>query len=90
MNLDDVLLGFQVALGLENLLYVFIGVLIGMIVGILPGLGPAPTIALMLPLTYVIPAESAIVMSAGIYYGASTAAPSPPCCCDSPAKRQAW
>lgn len=70
MNLDDVLLGFQVALGLENLLYVFIGVLIGMIVGILPGLGPAPTIALMLPLTYVIPAESAIVMLAGIYYGA--------------------
>lgn len=70
MNLEDVLLGFQVALGWQNLIYVFIGVLIGMIVGVLPGLGPAPTIALMLPLTYVLPADSAIVMLAGIYYGA--------------------
>ncbi|AWB90203.1 tripartite tricarboxylate transporter permease [Salinibacterium hongtaonis] len=70
MNFEEVLLGFQVALSLQNLLYVFIGVVIGMVVGILPGLGPAPTIALMLPLTYVLPADSAIVMLAGIYYGA--------------------
>ncbi|GAB3158250.1 tripartite tricarboxylate transporter permease [Micromonospora sonneratiae] len=64
------LLGFEVAFQPENLLYVFIGVVVGMVVGILPGLGPAPTIALMLPLTYVLPPAGAVLMLAGIYYGA--------------------
>ena len=70
MDLGDALGGFAVALQPLNLLFVFLGVLIGMVVGVLPGLGPAPTIALMLPLTYVMPTEGAIVMLAGIYYGA--------------------
>lgn len=70
MNFGDLLGGFAVALEPMNILYVFVGVLIGMIVGVLPGLGPAPTIALMLPLTYVMPPAGAIVMLAGIYYGA--------------------
>ena len=70
MDFSDVLYGFQVALQPENLLFALIGVVIGMIIGILPGLGPPATIALMLPLTYVIPPEAAIIMVAGIYYGA--------------------
>ncbi|MFD1323867.1 tripartite tricarboxylate transporter permease [Micromonospora sonneratiae] len=70
MNFGDLLLGFEVAFQPENLLYVFIGVVVGMVVGILPGLGPAPTIALMLPLTYVLPPAGAVLMLAGIYYGA--------------------
>ncbi len=70
MDINGVLEGFSVALQPINILFVFIGVLLGMIVGVLPGLGPAPTIALMLPLTYVLPPEAAIVMLAGIYYGA--------------------
>lgn len=67
---QSVISGFEVALQPVNLLYVFGGVLIGMIIGVLPGLGPAATIALLLPLTYVIPPESAVIMLAGIYYGA--------------------
>ncbi|KAM9862950.1 hypothetical protein ACI1US_01190 [Leucobacter sp. BZR 635] len=70
MDMNGVLEGFAVALQPINILFVFVGVLLGMIVGVLPGLGPAPTIALMLPLTYVLPTEAAIVMLAGIYYGA--------------------
>jgi putative tricarboxylic transport membrane protein len=70
MDFSDVLYGFQVALQPENLLFALIGVVIGMVIGILPGLGPPATIALMLPLTYVIPPEAAIIMVAGIYYGA--------------------
>lgn len=70
MDINGVIEGFSVALQPINLLFVFVGVLLGMVVGVLPGLGPAPTIALMLPLTYVLPSEAAIVMLAGIYYGA--------------------
>lgn len=70
MDFADLLGGFVVALQPMNILYVFIGVVLGMVVGVLPGLGPAATIALMLPITYVMPAEGAIVMLAGIYYGA--------------------
>ena len=61
--------GFQVALQPENLLAVTIGVLVGMSVGVLPGLGPAATIAILLPLTYAMEPTSAIIMLAGIYYG---------------------
>lgn len=67
---QSVISGFEVALEPINLLYVVGGVLIGMVIGVLPGLGPAATIALLLPLTYVIPPESAVIMLAGIYYGA--------------------
>ncbi len=70
MDFTDVLYGFQVALQPSNLLFALVGVVVGMVVGILPGLGPPATIALMLPLTYVIQPEAAIIMVAGIYYGA--------------------
>jgi putative tricarboxylic transport membrane protein len=65
-----VLYGFQVALQPINLLYCFVGVLIGTLVGVLPGLGPAAAIALLLPSTFAASPVSAIIMLAGIYYGA--------------------
>lgn len=68
--LDPVIQGFDVALAPKNLFYVFLGCVIGMVIGVLPGLGPVPTIALLLPLTYEIEPASAVIMLAGIYYGA--------------------
>ena len=62
--------GFQVALLPSNLFYCFIGVLIGTLVGVLPGLGPPAAIALLLPTTFHTSPVSAIIMLAGIYYGA--------------------
>ena len=68
---NDLLLGFSVALSAWNLLYCFVGVLVGTFVGVLPGVGPLVTIAVLLPMTFGLPAEGAIIMLAGIYYGAS-------------------
>src|SRR5215217_2794711 len=67
---EPVLNGFGVVLEPANLLYCLVGVLIGMLIGVLPGLGPAATIAILLPLTYGIEPVSAIIMLAGIFYGA--------------------
>src|SRR4051794_27011954 len=53
-----------------NLLYCLIGVVIGMLIGVLPGLGPAAPIAILLPLTYNVEPVTAIIMLAGIFYGA--------------------
>src|SRR5262245_6302842 len=61
-------LGFSVALSLQNLLWCFLGVLLGTLVGVLPGIGPVATIAMLLPFT--LPPVSALIMLAGIYYGA--------------------
>ena len=63
-------LGFETALSPWNLLYCFIGCLLGTAVGVLPGLGPIATIAMLLPLTFSLPPVSALIMLAGIYYGA--------------------
>src|SRR5262249_9898818 len=62
--------GFAVALLPFNLLYCFLGALLGTLVGVLPGLGPVATIAMLLPATFTLPPESALIMLAGIYYGA--------------------
>jgi putative tricarboxylic transport membrane protein len=62
--------GFATALQPLNLAYCFLGVLLGTLVGVLPGLGPVATIAMLLPATFALPAESALIMLAGIYYGA--------------------
>ncbi len=62
--------GFGVALTLGNLMYCFFGVLLGTLIGVLPGIGPVPTIAMLLPITYALPPVSALIMLAGIYYGA--------------------
>ncbi len=62
--------GFSIALTGTNILFAFLGALIGTAVGVLPGLGPSATIALLLPLTYVISSPvTAIIMMAGIFYG---------------------
>ena len=63
-------LGFGVALSPLNLLYCFMGVLLGTLIGVLPGIGPVATIAMLLPVTFTLPPVSALIMLAGIYYGA--------------------
>jgi len=63
-------LGFEVALSWANLLYCFVGVFLGTLIGVLPGLGPAATIGMLLPITFNLPTVSALIMLAGIYYGA--------------------
>lgn len=68
--LQPVLDGFGVVADPTNLLYCLLGVVIGMLVGVLPGLGPAATIAILLPLTYGVEPVTAVILLAGIFYGA--------------------
>ncbi|MDT0277556.1 tripartite tricarboxylate transporter permease [Blastococcus goldschmidtiae] len=70
MDFAPVLDGFTVVLEPTNLLYCLIGVVVGMLVGVLPGLGPAATIAILLPVTIGVEPVTAIIMLAGIFYGA--------------------
>ncbi|WP_127751937.1 tripartite tricarboxylate transporter permease [Devosia sp. 1566] len=63
-------LGFSVALDPINIFYCFIGVLLGTLVGVLPGIGPTATIAMLLPITFSLSPATALIMLAGIYYGA--------------------
>ena len=64
-------LGFATALSFDNLFYCFVGVLLGTLIGVLPGLGPLATIAMLLPITYkMTDPTTALIMLAGIYYGA--------------------
>ena len=63
-------LGFGVAFTAQNLVYAFVGCLLGTLIGVLPGIGPLATIAMLLPATYSLPSVSALIMLAGIYYGA--------------------
>ena len=67
---DNLALGFGVAFTFQNLVYCFIGCLLGTLIGVLPGIGPVATIAMLLPATYALPPVSALIMLAGIYYGA--------------------
>jgi TctA family transporter len=67
---DHLLFGFGVAFSLQNLLYCFVGVLVGTLIGVLPGIGPLATIAMLLPLTFNVSPVAALIMLAGIYYGA--------------------
>lgn len=69
-TLDQLIFGFGIALTPENLLFVFVGVLAGTVIGILPGLGPMSAIALMIPIAFGMDPTSAIIMLAGVYYGA--------------------
>jgi len=62
--------GFAVALQPLNLLWCLVGVLLGTVIGVMPGLGPPATIAMLLPLTFLMNPASAMIMLAGIYYGA--------------------
>lgn len=69
--ISNLMLGFDTALSLQNILYCTIGVTIGTLIGVLPGMGPVATVAMLLPATYALPPTSALIMLAGIYYGAS-------------------
>jgi TctA family transporter len=68
--LHSIALGFATALTWQNLLYCFVGVFVGTVIGVLPGLGPVPTISLLLPFSFTMNVASAVIMMAGIYYGA--------------------
>ena len=67
---DNLALGFGVAFTFQNLIYAFVGCLLGTLIGVLPGVGPVATIAMLLPATYALPPVAALIMLAGIYYGA--------------------
>ena len=68
--LHNLAFGFQHALTVQNILFCAMGCAVGTLVGLLPGLGPLATISLLLPLTYSLPTGGALIMLAGIYYGA--------------------
>ena len=68
--INNLALGFGVAFTPINLLYAFIGCILGTLIGVLPGIGPVATIAMLLPATYALPPVAALIMLAGIYYGA--------------------
>ncbi|MGE0419541.1 MAG: tripartite tricarboxylate transporter permease, partial [Acetobacteraceae bacterium] len=62
-------LGLSVALTVQNLFWCLVGAIVGTAIGVLPGVGPVATMALLLPVTYYLPPEGALIMLAGIYYG---------------------
>ena len=68
--LNNLYIGFQTSLSLINLWYAFLGAMLGTLIGVLPGLGPIATIAMLLPSMYSLEPTSALIMLAGIYYGA--------------------
>src|ERR671930_2025185 len=68
--LQHLAIGLDVAITWSNLGYCFVGVVLGTIIGVLPGLGPVATIAMLLPATFTLPAESSLIMLAGISYSA--------------------
>ena len=67
---DFLMQGFSIALSPINLLWALVGCLVGTLIGVLPGIGPTSGIAILLPLTTVLPPTSAIIMMAAIFYGA--------------------
>ncbi|MDR0441726.1 MAG: tripartite tricarboxylate transporter permease [Candidatus Accumulibacter sp.] len=68
--LGNLLMGFGVAATASNLAYCFIGVTLGTLIGVLPGIGPSATLAMLLPMTFGLPATTSLIMLAGIFYGA--------------------
>ncbi len=67
---SGLLQGFAVSLTWPNVLYCFIGVTVGTLIGVLPGIGPVATLSLLIPITFSMSPASAIIMLAGVYYGA--------------------
>jgi len=68
--LDNLVLGIQTAFTFENLLWCFVGVLVGTVIGLMPGLGSTTGVAILIPLTLAFEPVTALIMLAGIYYGA--------------------
>nr|WP_238665644.1 tripartite tricarboxylate transporter permease [Paenalcaligenes niemegkensis] len=71
MMIENLTLGIQTAFHLENFMYAFLGVFIGNLVGVLPGIGTLAAISMILPITYGLSPIAALMMLAGLYYGAS-------------------
>src|SRR2546427_2566447 len=67
---NNLVMGFGVAITPIHLLYALIGCLLGTLIGVLPGIGPVATIAMLLPITFNLSPVAALIMLAGIYYGA--------------------
>lgn len=67
--IDNILIGFEAALSVENLIWCFIGVFLGTVIGILPGLGSATGVAILIPVTLTLDPLTALIMLAGIYHG---------------------
>ena len=78
MDFNGLLLGFSIALTPTNLLFAFVGVFLGTVIGALPGIGPSAGVAVLLPVTFGMSPVTAIIMLAGIYYGAMYGGPLPP------------
>lgn len=68
--LSNLALGFATAATVYNLTYCFVGVFLGTFIGVLPGVGPLAAVAMLLPVSFYLPPETALVMLAGVYYGA--------------------
>ncbi len=68
--IDNLMLGLNIAVSLENVFFCFVGVLLGTLIGVLPGIGAVATMAMLLPLTFHLPPVSSLIMLAGIFYGA--------------------
>src|SRR3989442_12104141 len=76
--LANLWMGFHVAANPYNVLFCLLGALVGTVVGVLPGIGTVATIAMLLPITFGLPPVGALIMLAGIYYGAQYGGPTPP------------
>src|SRR3989454_12254281 len=70
MGIENILLGFQVAVTPYNLMVAVIGISLGTVIGVLPGLGGANGVAILLPLTFRMPPTSAIILLTSLYWGA--------------------
>jgi TctA family transporter len=68
--INNLALGFSVALSFQNILFCLLGVFVGTLIGVLPGIGPVATLAMLLPITFNLEPVAALIMLAGIYYGA--------------------
>jgi putative tricarboxylic transport membrane protein len=68
--LNAIAVGFATALTLKNVAFCFVGTLVGTVIGVLPGLGPVATISLLLPFSFTMDVTSAVILMAGIFYGA--------------------
>ena len=68
--IGNLMIGLEAAVSLQNLFYCLVGVTIGTLIGVLPGMGPVAAVAMLLPATYALDPSAALIMLAGIYYGA--------------------
>ena len=88
--LSNLELGFAVALTLQNIVYCFIGVLLGTVIGVLPGIGPVTTVAMLLPISFTLSPESALILLPASITAPNTAARPRPSWSTSRARPPRW